>query len=325
MASPRGPTLILEGGRTRGHPGIHLQRMADYLLDYQPPELREPVFLCAFSGWADAGEAASHALRYVVEHLGARRFASIDPEEFYDFTQQRPRTSFDRDGNRHINWPANEFFAWTNKDGYPDLVVLIGIEPSLRWRAFTTQIVDLVKEVGVSRVIQVGALLDAVPHTREPRITGTALAPELRPLLEGLELRRPRYTGPTGITGVLGDALRRRDVPFVSVWGHAPHYLHVSPNPKVSLSLVGAVEHLLHLGVDVEQLRSEGSTFDRRVAQALASEPEVREYVEKLEIQYDNRVAAKSAESIDMPAPEDAVHDMEEFLRSLRRPSKGES
>ena len=294
----------------------------DFLKQYDPPaDLKDPAMLFAFAGWADAADSATHALRYLVEKAGAKKFAEVDPEEFYNFTRVRPETRFDAEGNRYIEWPANEFFLLRGAEGASDVVVFVGVEPNLKWRTFSESLAAIVKELGVVRVIHAGALLDAVPHTREPRLTGTATSPELRGLLSGIKVRRSRYTGPTGITGVLMDALRRSGVPGLSLWGHAPHYLHVSPNPKVSLKLLGGIERLLNVGVDVEPLRSQGSSFDRRVERALADEPEVKAYVERLEEQWDSRQDDESRTDggDDMPEPEQAVLGIEEFLRQARQ------
>ena len=299
----------------------------DFLKQHETPNVRTPAFLFAFAGWADAAESATHALRYLVKRLGAVKFAEIDPEEFYDFTQVRPHTGFDSDGNRRITWPANEFYYHRNALDGEDLVVFIGIEPSLKWRTFTQSLVGIIKDLDVARVLHVGALLDAVPHTRDTRISGTATSPELQELLRGVEVRRSRYTGPTGVTGVLMDALRQEAVPSVSLWGHAPHYLQVSPNPKVSLRLLQAVERLLRVDINVEQLFAQGANFERRVQQALNNEPGVVDYVQRLEVQWDNRVGAvdtsqepgDGASDGDMPEPEEAVRAFEEFLRESSR------
>ena len=290
----------------------------EFLQDYKRPDLKAPIFLYAFAGWADAAQSATHALQYLVKQLGATQFASLDPEEFYDFTQARPHTSYDGQGNRLISWPANDFYAWKGGPNYLDLAVFVGTEPSLRWRTFTGQIVKVVKELGVSKVVHVGALLDAVPHTREPRISGTGTMPNAQAMLGGVEMRRSRYNGPTGITGVVADAFRQEGIPYVSLWGHSPHYLQVAPNPKVSLSLVRAMGRVLQVDVDLEQLRSQGKSFDRKVAQALTNEPEVTEYVRKLESEYDRRAAAAPGEAAAMPEPQEAVRDMEDFLKQLR-------
>lgn len=293
-----------------------------------PSDLRTPTMLFAFAGWADASESATHALRYIVRHLKGEKFAEVDPEEFYNFTRVRPRTKFDDQGERYIEWPANEFYAIRRESAESDLVVLLGVEPNLKWRTFCDAMVDEVEGLGVNQVIQVGALLDAVPHTREPRISGTATSPDLRGILKGIEIRRSRYTGPTGITGVLTDRLRRAGIPTVSLWGHSPHYLQVSPNPKVSLRLVTGLEQLLDVDVNLDPLKSQGLNFDRRVEQALTDEPDIVAYVEKLEAQWDSSSRGElspteETESTAGPSdtldPDQAVRSIEEFLRRQRQ------
>lgn len=296
----------------------------EFLKHYETPDLQSPVFLFAFAGWADAAESATHALRYLVRRLDATKFAEVDPEEFYDFTQVRPHTGFDADGNRRISWPTNDLYFAKSASNGEDLVIFIGVEPSLRWRTFCDSMVAVIRNLNVSRVLHVGALLDAVPHTRDTRITGTATSPELQEMLRGVEVRRSRYTGPTGISGVLMDHLRRDNVPSASLWGHAPHYLQVSPNPKVSLRLLQAIDRLLSVNINVEQLFAQGANFERRVEQALNNEPGVINYIQRLESQWDTRVGAVTQIEApgegasfdgDMPEPEEAVRAFEEFLR----------
>ena len=290
----------------------------EYLEAYERPNLTNPTFLFAFAGWADAAESATHALRYLVEQLGATKFASVGSEEFYNFARVRPHSQFDSEGNREIVWPANDFFAWKGGPASSDLAIFIGIEPNLRWRTFTKQIVGVVKELGVSKAVNVGALLDAVPHTRDPRITGTALRRDAEDPPRAIERRRSGYTGPMGISAVVGEALRQEGVPLTSLWGHAPHYLQVEPNPKVSLALLRAMEGIVPSNLDLEPLRSEGRNFDQEVAQALSDESAVSEYVQRLEAQYDSSSSAAVFGPAEMPEPEEAVRGMEEFLRQLR-------
>jgi proteasome assembly chaperone (PAC2) family protein len=319
----------------------------DFLKMNNPPEgLREPTLLFSFAGWADAAESATHALRYLVRHLKGEKFAEVDPEEFYNFTRVRPKTKFDDAGERYIEWPANEFFAIRREDAATDLVVFVGIEPNVRWRTFTEAMVAQIQSLGVAKVIQVGALLDAVPHTRETRVTGTATSPELRGLLRGIEVRRSRYTGPTGITGVLTNALNGAGIATVSLWGHTPHYLQVTPNPKVSLRLIKGLEQLLDIHVDVEALESQGLNFERRVEQALDGESDVMAYVERLEAQWDSsggipaakdtteaededptsdgpEPAGSGAEPGEIPDADQVVRGIEEFLRQEREGDNG--
>lgn len=296
--------------------------------DDVPSDLNKPLMLFAFRGWADAAESATHALRYLVRHLEAKKFAEIDPEEFYNFTRVRPQTRLDSEGNRYIQWPRNRFFYHRAEAGGRDVVIFIGIEPNLRWATFTREMIRVIQRAGVTEVVHVGALLDAVPHTRRTRVTGTATSPELQAMLHGVQVRRSKYTGPTGISGVLLDGLRRAGVPSMSLWGHAPHYLQVSPNPKVSLQLLSGIEDLIEANVDVAPLKSQGLNFEKRVEQALENEPEVVAYVERLEAQWDSThgfddsvlpLDLRERETPgEMPEPDQAVAGIEEFLRIQR-------
>ncbi len=308
----------------------------DFLkLNNPPTDLEEPIMLFAFEGWADAGEAATHALRYLVRRLKATKFAEIDPEEFYNFARVRPMTKFDDEGNRYIEWPANEFYFHKGEGGQRDVVLFVGVEPNLRWKTFSESLAAVIKDLSVTKAIHVGALLDAVPHTRSSRVSGTATSPELRGTVNGVRVRRSRYTGPAGITSVLTEVLQSQGIPTMSLWGHAPHYLQVSPNPKVSLELIQGIERLLGIEVDQEPLRSQGKNFERRVEQALSDEPEVVAYVEKLEAQWDSghdgpregqdsEGGRDDSDSGEMPEPEQAVQGIEEFLRQARESGDAE-
>ena len=310
--------------------------MAFLTYNKSPSDLRNPTLLFAFAGWADASDSATHALRYVVKQLNGEKFAEVDPEEFYNFTRVRPKTKFDDEGERYIEWPANEFYAIRREDAETDLIVLVGIEPNVKWRTFCQSVLEEMQSLGVTKVIQVGALLDAVPHTREVRITGTATSPELRGMLHGIHVRRSRYTGPTGIAGVMTDTLKPAGIPAVSLWGHSPHYLQVAPNPKVSLGLVRGLHELIDLTVPEEGLKSQGLNFERRVEQALDGESDVVAYVQKLEAQWDSRrghgptegsdepePAGTGAEPGDIPNADQAVASIEEFLRQERQGDGG--
>ncbi len=295
----------------------------DFLKQNSPPsDLNSPIVLYAFRGWADASESATHALRHLVRQLGAEQFAEIDPEEFYNFTRNRPQVRQNSDGERYIQWPRNRFFYAKNDNGKSDLIIFLGTEPNFRWRTFTQGMVDYFKELHVSEVVHVGALLDAVPHTRKVKVTGRSSSPEIAAKVPGMQLRRSKYTGPTGITSVLMEEVRVADIPSMSLWGHSPHYLQVSPNPKVSIELLKKIEQLVGINLDYAHLQSQSQNFDKRVKLALQDEPELLEYVHRLEGQWDianlddiSTGNVQVNDSIDMPEPEQAVKGIEEFLR----------
>lgn len=258
------------------------------------PELNNPVLVVSFSGWNDAGSAATHATQFLIKRLQANRFASIEPEEFYNFSETRPQVRL-RDGlYREIIWPANEFFA----SGLPNLprgVVLgLGIEPHLRWKAYSAAILDVASRCGVKLVITLGALLADVAYARPVRVVGFSSDPAI---VSQLQLSPTRYEGPTGIVGVLNDACRQAGVTSVSFWANVPHYISAAPNPKAALALVSRLESFLHIALDTAELVGGAAKFDARVAKAVSENANLAAYVKQLEEQARQNEAAETAAS----------------------------
>ena len=285
----------------------------DFLAVDHQPDGRLGTLLMAFSGWADAAEGATSAVKFLRRKLKARKFAEFDPEEFYDFTQTRPTTTRTRDGKRRIHWPANEFFHLTNPETGGGVMVFMGVEPNLRWRTYSRAIARLAREQGVETVIHVGALLDAVPHTRPVKLSGTATRPDLSEFLEGREIRSSNYQGPTGISSSVMDACVKEGLGYSSIWGHTPHYLQAAPNYRVAYSLLQPLTRLLRLPLDLDELRSAAAKFDAEVVRAVEADDQIGSYVAKLESQYDENAAAASP--LD---PEELLRDVERFLRGER-------
>ena len=256
------------------------------------PELRAPVMVCAFRGWNDAGEAATAALSYIRGSFEAREVAAIDPEDFYDFTAVRPSVKLTEGSMREIEWPENSFSAAPVPGAEGDLVMLQGVEPSLRWRRFTEDVVTTARDLGVRMVITLGALLADVPHSRPVAITGITSD---EALVERLGFEPPSYEGPTGIVGVLQHACAEAGLPAVSLWASVPHYVAASPNPKVALALVRAFEGTAGLAVDGGELESAADDYERQVTAAVASDPEVKAFVERLETAMDEETRREPA------------------------------
>ncbi|HEX4109890.1 MAG TPA: PAC2 family protein, partial [Solirubrobacteraceae bacterium] len=202
--------------------------------------------MCAFRGWNDAGDAASAALSFLGSALGAERFARIDPEEFYDFQATRPTVRFTDGQAREIIWPAVEVFQAPAPRAPRDLILLQGPEPSMRWRTFTTLIVELAEALGVQTVVTLGALLADVPHSRPVSISGLASDPAL---MERIGLQGSSYEGPTGIVGVLHTACAAAGIPSSSLWASVPHYVAAAPNPKAALALIRKLEVLVGVSI----------------------------------------------------------------------------
>ncbi len=286
------------------------------------PELRAPVMVCAFKGWNDAGEAASAALSYIRGSFESREVAGIDPEEFYDFTAVRPNVKLTEGSMREIEWPENSFSVAPVPGAEGDLVMLQGVEPSLRWRRFTEDVVTTARDLGVRMVITLGALLADVPHSRPVGITGIT-SDEV--LVERLGFEPPSYEGPTGIVGVLQRVCAEEGLPAVSLWASVPHYVAASPNPKVALALVRAFEGTAGLAVDGGELESAAEDYERQVTAAVASDPEVKAFVERLESAADDAQAENPPDEGQLPSADTIASDFQRFLRQRgpERPGQG--
>jgi proteasome assembly chaperone (PAC2) family protein len=274
----------------------------------------------AFGGWIDAGEAVTGAMRYLVRQLAATPLASIDPEDFFDFTQVRPVVRLTAAGERVIRWPRSAFWTWQPPEGRAGLLLFRGMEPQRRWRAYATALLDVAERCGVTRIVSLGALLAAVPHTRPPRVTGSSTDPAWHALLEEWGIyRRSRYEGPTGIASVVLDAARRRGMASLSLMGQAPHYLEGATNPAVSRALLTVVTRLLSVELDMSQLDTAVKVFGTRCAQVVAQDTATQDYVQQLEQDYDTTVdeAPRPQRDGDFN-PEQLMQDLEKFLREER-------
>jgi len=251
--------------------------MADALRLLDEPELRGPDLLLAFEGWNDAGEAATSAVRFLADALGAAPLAEIDPEEFFDFTVTRPQVRLGEGGVRKIDWPRFEFSHACGPER--DLILGIGPEPHTRWRAFCDCVLDVAKRFGVRRVILFGSFLADVLYSRPVGVTGFASESGQ---LERLGITPTGYEGPTGIVGVLGDCFRLEQLEVLSCWAGLPHYIDSSPNPRGALALVQHMAPYLGIGVDERPLREAAGEFEERISALVASDPTLAEYVKQL-------------------------------------------
>src|ERR687887_585636 len=242
--------------------------MADELHVAPRPKLPRPVLIAAFRGWNDGGQGASLAGGYLAREWQAERFADIDPETFYDFQATRPMVSLEEGETRKIEWPENAFYFARPRELGRDAILLLGIEPNVRWRTFTTLIVDFAKELGVEMVVTLGALLADVPHTRPAPVTGSATS---RELVEQLGLSTSRYEGPTGIVGVLHDACHRAGLPSVSLWAAVPHYVSLAPSPRAALALCQRLGEILDTEIDTAELDEAAERDSEQVSEAVAS------------------------------------------------------
>lgn len=288
----------------------------DYLKLDELPTLRRPMLLAAFRGWNDAGEAATLALRQLVESWSAQPFAAIDPEEFFDFTVARPMINVSEEGLRDLQWPRNRFFYHCREDADSDVVLLLGTEPHLKWHAFAETVSDLYQRLDGSRLVTVGALVAATTHTRPPPITGFATEDNLRRQLESLTITRTRYQGPTGIVGIIHEAWQRANSPAVSLWVGLPTYLGNTVNPRAALALLEVLDRLFAFGLDLTQLTEMSRRFTEEVDQALASNEEMKAYLADLEQRIDAGI--NEGDGADLPPSGEIISDLEDFLRRQR-------
>ena len=284
----------------------------DGLIEREAPQATLPTMLVAFAGWPDAAEAATRAMRFLVRKLRAKKFAEIDPEEFYDFTHVRPQSRVNRRGERVTRWPQNDLYYYTPSDPSRALLLFIGTEPNLKWRTYSGILTAVAQRHDVRLIVSLGALLDAVPHTREPRVTGRASSIELTQKAEWLGIKNSGYQGPTGIHTAFSDACTEVGMAQASIWGHCPHYVNTSPDPKVSHALLTRLRSLIDIDVDLEELHIAGNAYQEEVDKVIAKQPDVGNYVRRLERRYDEAQTVPE----DIPSPESMVQELENFFRS---------
>ena len=290
--------------------------MSDELRMTKRPELEQPVLIAAFRGWNDGGQGASLAGAYLARRWEAEQFADVDPEGFFDFQATRPTVKLVDGVTRRLEWPENAFLHARIPGTERDAVLLLGTEPNLRWRQFTTIVVDLARDLGVELVVSLGALLADVPHTRPAPVTGSATDPAL---VERLGLQYSRYEGPTGIVGVLHDSFRNAGVASASLWAAVPHYVSLAPSPKAALALCERLGELLEVPVETGELVAAADSYQQQVTDAVATDEETASYVEELE----QRVDEMSEESL--PSGDSLAAELTRFLREREAGDGGDA
>jgi proteasome assembly chaperone (PAC2) family protein len=287
--------------------------MAHLTYQSRPGRLRRPVLVMAFAGWNDAAESATSAARFLRQAWDGQPLATLDSEEFYHFGLTRPQVRFKPGTNeREIVWPDTEFWACTREALARDVLIGVGTEPHLRWKTYCRTILEMARDLEVGLIVTLGALLAEVPHTRPIRLTGFATDPELSAVLG---VRPTRYEGPTGIVGVLSSTARAAGIATASLWANVPHYISAVENPRATLALVQGLNRLLDAPLDVQELEEAGAQFDSQLAEVLAQNRKVANYVRKLEA---HAVAAEEPAqepSGELPSAQDLVAEIERFMR----------
>lgn len=278
--------------------------LSTYWEDIAP--LRNPVMLVALRGLFDIGGVATSALDWMLKERDCTVVADIDPDPFFDFTQERPEIYIDEDGDRMIRWPENEFMIIRYPEGARDMIVLNGTEPHVSWNTFTQCVVEVARGVGCNLVVSLGAAAEQVPHTRVPLVVGSTTNEELA---ARLGLSRPQYQGPTGVAGVMLDALDKAHIPSVSLRVGVPHYLMHAQHPKSAAALLQHLQHVLGIPTDHAQLQNEISRWQELHDAAVEGDQQAAAYVSMLERRYDDSIDKS------MTSGEDLAAELEEFLR----------
>jgi len=277
------------------------------------PLLRDPVMIVAFTGWNDAAEGASGAVEHLLsawrdrdDDVLPQLIAEVDAEEFYDFQVNRPQITIDDSSIRSIRWPGTQVFGLLVPMMKRDLIIVTGVEPSMRWKSFTSELLDLADDLEVSLVVTLGSLLADSPHTRPITVTGTSAHPNMA---NRLGVSVSKYEGPTGILGIIQDGCARRGVDAISLWAAVPHYASNAPSPKASLALITSLEDFLEIAIPLGSLQSDSDEWEKSVDQLAAEDSDVAEYVKALE---------ESKDAAELP---DISGDIiaKEFERYLRR------
>lgn len=259
----------------------------------------------AFTGWNDAGESASHVISHLLQQWPSSVVAEFEPEDFYDFQVNRPAIKLDSTGSREIIWPSTKVFFVQPESGGKQFLFVLGAEPSMRWKSFTSELLDIADDYEVDLLVLLGGLLADVPHSRPIAISATAGDPAIA---KELGVEPSQYEGITGILGVIGDEARRREIPALSFWAAVPHYVSTTPSPKASLALLETMEEYLEVAFPIGDLRERAAVWESSVDRMAAEDSEVGEYVKELERNKDDdELRAATGDSI--------AKEVERFLR----------
>lgn len=298
-----------------------------YIQYFDQPQLRDPVVIVAMGGWNDAADSATTAVKFLIDRWKPKKFAEIDGEDFFVFTETRPSVKLIDGIQRTVVWPTNQFLAHEEPDLNRDVILFLGFEPQLKWKTFSDSFLEVCKRFNASEAVFLGALLADVPHSARVPITGTSTTTDVLERLREMEVRNSRYEGPTGMIGVLHDACRRSHIPSASLWAAAPHYLAATPNIKVTAALLTYLNTFLSFGLDLSDIQSDAVRFEEQITALVARDPEASAYVRRLEEQIaeaddDDDEDEENPDIVTstgpLPSADTLIRDVEELLRKQR-------
>lgn len=244
------------------------------------PLLRRPHIVAAFTGWNDAADAASHAVKHLVEHMGAAPLAEIEPEEFTDFATVRPHVRLTENAQRQIIWPTVSMWTVSDDNYDNDIILVLGPEPALRWKFFVEQILGVARHYDAASIVTLGALLADVPHRQPTQVLGTAVD---EALIDLHDLQRSRYEGPTGIVGVLNDMAHRAGFATMALWAAVPAYAPAVPSPKATAALIERLSEIIGCDAPTSALESRVERYEQQIDDLIANDPSLSRYIERLE------------------------------------------
>lgn len=293
------------------------------------PELRNPIVIAAFAGWNDAADAATTAIKFLIDRWKPIKFAEIAAEEFYVFTETRPTITARKGVLRAISWPSNHFFSLITPQFERDIILFLGVEPQLKWKTFTSSYLEICKRFNVSEVLLLGAFLANIPHSMDVPISGYSSNSEMLNRLLKIDVNSSRYEGPTGMVGVLQDTFRRANIPVSSLWAAAPHYLAATPNIKVTSALLTYMNTFLSFDLDLSDIQADAQRFEEQITMLVERDPEASAYVHKLEEQAaeltDDEEEQEQLINPDtptstgpLPSADSLIRSVEELLRKER-------
>jgi len=279
---------------------------------HQIPLLREPIMIVAFSGWNDAAEAASGAAEHLLsgwrdknDDVIPELIAEVESEDYYDFQVNRPVVSIDESEIRSLTWPTTQVFGMAIPSMNRDLVIVTGVEPSMKWKSFTSDLLDLADDLEVSLIVSLGSLLADTPHTRPISVTGTGAHPSIA---NRLGVSVSKYEGPTGILGIIQDGCMRRGIDALSLWAAVPHYASNAPSPKATLALINTLEEFLDIKIPLSDLPDRADAWEREVNDLAADDSEIADYVKALE-------ESKDAAELPEVSGDTIAKEFERYLR----------
>jgi len=241
------------------------------------PKLKDPLFVAAFEGWNDGGTAATNAVQRLISTFAAEKFATLDPEPFYVFSESRPLVKLTEGRTRRVDWQTNDFYHAPLPGTQRDIVLFRGTEPNLRWRSYCAQLIAVAREHGVRQVVTLGAFLADVLYTLPIQVNGFSNTPDLE---EKFGLKRTSYEGPTGIVGVVSNECQDH-FQMLSLWAAVPYYISI-PNPKAVHALLIKLKTIYGFELNLEPLERDADSFDNEINDVVARDPNVAAYVREL-------------------------------------------